>query len=432
MSSTERNPVNPLLGPHSEGYQQATVLLRECLTDHGFLATPSTQANYRRIWGRDSTIMGLAALLSDRDDLIEGCRCSLETLARNQGPHGEIPSNVDPGTGRVSYGGTTGRVDADLWFIIGCGAYWRHTGDDAFLHEMIEPLQKVQFLLGAWEFNTRGLLYVPPTGDWADEYVHSGYVLYDQLLYLQAQREIYAMQKHIHLSGSKGQRKKIERLKRLIRANFWFMDNSYIPEDVYHKVLYEKGRKAAPNCGGPYWMAFFSPLGYGYRFDALANILVSLFNVADDAQCNMVDEYIAQRIVHEDVMLLPAFDPVIRPKDEKWDDLQMSFSYSFKNAPHEYHNGGLWPLVTGFYAASLANRGKLSLAQKYCEGIYAANRAKRDGKAWSFPEYLHGQNYRPSGASPMGWSAAAAIIAERHLHGKRLDLATEASAGSSD
>ena len=170
-----------------EGYRRAVELMRECRTEHGFLATPTDQDNYRRIWGRDGAIIGLAALLRGDSELIEGCRQTLETLAQYQGPHGEIPSNVDPKTDRVSYGGTAGRVDADLWFAIGCGLYWRVTGDNAFLDQMLEPLEKVRFLLGTWEFNTRGLLYVPPTGDWADEYLQSGYVLYDQLLYLQAQ-----------------------------------------------------------------------------------------------------------------------------------------------------------------------------------------------------------------------------------------------------
>jgi hypothetical protein len=33
-----------------------------------------------------------------------------------------------------------------------------------------------------WEFNNKGLLYVPLSGNWADEYITDGYVLYDQLL----------------------------------------------------------------------------------------------------------------------------------------------------------------------------------------------------------------------------------------------------------
>ena len=104
-----------------QGYRNAIELLRECTTEHGFLATPTRQDHDRRVWGRDSAIIGLAALLSKDGELFNGCCLSLETLARYQGPHGEIPSNVDPLTKRVSYGGTAGRVDADLWFVIGCG-----------------------------------------------------------------------------------------------------------------------------------------------------------------------------------------------------------------------------------------------------------------------------------------------------------------------
>ena len=37
-------------------------------------------------------------------------------------------SNVDIRSGRVSYGGMTCRVDADLWFVIGCGEYWNVAG----------------------------------------------------------------------------------------------------------------------------------------------------------------------------------------------------------------------------------------------------------------------------------------------------------------
>jgi len=403
-----------------EGYRQAIAVMHACCTEHGFLATPTERDNYRRIWGRDSAIIGLAALLSEESELVDGCRRSLETLALHQGPHGEIPSNVDPATSRVSYGGTAGRVDADLWFVICCGAYWRMTGDDAFLDAMLEPLEKVRFLLGSWEFNTRGLLYIPPTGDWADEYLQSGYVLYDQLLYLQAQREFGAMHRSLHCTADHDLDQRRVRLKHLIRANYWFTDQDGVPDDVYHEVLYRKGREAAPHRGGSYWMPFFSPVGYGYRFDAMANALVALLGVADQAQCEVVDDYIAQQIVHEEMMLLPAFDPVITPKDEEWDDLQMTFSHTFKNAAYEYHNGGLWPVVTGFYAASLAQRGKSQLARQYCQGIHSANRMKNDEGEWSFPEYVHGQRHTPGGTSPLGWSAAAAVIAEEFTRGKRI------------
>ena len=149
------------------GHQEALGLLESCRSPAGFLASTNEHANYRRIWGRDSCIMGLAALLTGKSDLIDCCRRTLEILVTHQGPHGEIPSNVDPQTNRVSYGGTTGRIDSDLWFVIAAGQYVRRTGDEAFLSRTLEPLERVRFLLGAWEYNTRGLLYVPITGDWA-------------------------------------------------------------------------------------------------------------------------------------------------------------------------------------------------------------------------------------------------------------------------
>ena len=152
-----------------QGYDRAVKVLTHCATVDGFLASPTDSANYRRIWARDGVIIGLAALLTGYHDLGETLKHTLQTLARYQGPHGEIPSNVDPVSQRVSYGGTTGRVDSNLWFVIGCGEYWHATGDEEFLEQMLPAIEKVRFLLGAWEFNNRGLLYVPQAGDWADE-----------------------------------------------------------------------------------------------------------------------------------------------------------------------------------------------------------------------------------------------------------------------
>lgn len=400
-----------------DGYDRAVELIHACCTKEGFLATPTEHDNYRRVWGRDSAIIGLAALLTGQDELIEGCRRSLETLAQHQGPHGEIPSNVDPQTGRVSYGGTAGRVDSDLWFVICCGEYWDSTGDDGFLERMLPALESVRFLLGSWEFNSRGLIYVPPTGDWADEYLQSGYVLFDQLLYLKAQRWLSKIHRHIHQGAHHALDEKISRLKHLIKANYWFNHGAESSDDIYHEILYKNGRKAAPHRTGSYWMPFFSPFGYGYRFDALANVLVTLFGVANKVQCDAVDDYISDNIVDEDVMLLPAFHPVITPKDEAWHELQTTFSHTFKNEPYEYHNGGLWPMITGFYAASLARRGKQELAERYCDGIHAANALEMGGDEWSFPEYVHGKKHTPGGTHPMGWSAAGAIIAEQAVRG---------------
>lgn len=407
---------------HLNGYKQALKLLHKCTTNDGFLASPSQRDNYRRIWARDGVILGLAALMAEDHELITCFKLTLLTLAHHQGPHGEIPSNIDISAERVSYGGTTGRVDADLWFIIGCAQYWKATRDEDFLNEMLPVIERVRFLLGAWEFNNRGLLYIPQTGDWADEYIHHGYVLYDQLLYLQSLRELCTIHQHVHQSSDHLLEEKVSRLKHMIRDNYWFDDGDGMPDDAYHAVLYKKGRAAATShCASNHWMSFFSPQGYGYRFDSLANILASLLDVADDAQRESVDAFIQNDgIVSDAFILLPAFYPVIQPVDQDWAELQMSFSYTFKNQPYEYHNAGLWPMVTGFYVADLAARGKSKLAKQFLAGIHRANALEVEGEAWSFPEYVHGRDFTAGGTRQQGWSAAAAIIGHHALQGKSL------------
>lgn len=403
-----------------EGYERALSLLRDCDGPHGFLASPSRRANYRRVWGRDGAIMSLAALMAGDEELVEAARRTLVTLMEYQGPHGEIPSNVDPESDRISYGGMAGRVDANLWFVIACGEYWKATGDERFLERAARPMDKVRFLLGAWEFNTRGLIYVPQTGDWADEYLHHGYVLYDQALYLQALRTLCAVHGRLHGSRDHGLEDGATRLKHVIRDNYWFEDSDRVPGDVYHEILFKKGRKAANRCNRKYWMAFFSPHGYGYRFDAFANVLVSLLDISDAERRKSVDEYIEEYLVDDDMALLPAFHPVITPEDHDWEDLHMTFSYSFKNRPHEYHNGGRWPMLTGFYAADLARRGKTEAARRFLRGVHRGNALEMEDEPWGFPEYVHGEDYVAGGTRHQGWSAAGAVIGHHALEGKEV------------
>ena len=402
----------------NEGYDKALALLRRVSTPDGFVASATERTNYRRVWGRDGVITGLAALLCEDTQLVSTFKQTLLTLASHQGPHGEIPSNVDKASGRVSYGGTTGRLDADLWFAIGCAEYWVASRDEKFLEEMLPVLKKVDFLLRAWEFNNRGLLFVPPAGDWADEYIQSGYVLYDQLLYLQAQRSLAAL----HQANGDSRKtvyheQRARQLKTLIQANYWFKGVDEPPDAIYHEVLYRKGYES-PHCHCRYWMPFFSPHGYGYRFDAFANVLVSLLDVADDSRRERVDRFISE-LVSGRPRLLPAFRPVIEPVDDDWERLQVTYSYTFRNQPYEYHNGGLWPMVTGFYVADLAARGKQDEAEQFSNGIHWANSLPLD-EPWSFPEYVHGLNFTAGGTKQQAWSAAAAVIAHQAVQGKPL------------
>lgn len=403
-----------------EALNRSIALVRQCITPDGFLASPSNSENYRRIWGRDGVIIGLAALMTDDEEMITAFRDTLFTLAAHQGPHGEIPSNVDQKEGRISFGGTTGRVDADLWFIIGCGEYWQKTRDMSFLEKMMPVIEKVVFLLGAWEFNTKGFLYIPATGDWSDEYVHNGYILYDQLLYLQAQRTVYFLRYHSLDTSDNTLLHKIDSLKKAIQANYWFNSDLKESAHIYHEVLYKEGRKAADRCASQYWLPFFSPQGYGYRFDAFANVLCSLLGVAGKRRRDTVTAYIEDIVAPQSIHMLPAFYPIIKPEDKDWDELKITFSYTFKNEPYEYHNGGLWPLISGFYIADMVENDEPEKAGKYLTDLHRANRMSMDKKPWSFPEFIHGKNFTAGGNRHQGWSASAALMGHYALQGKKV------------
>jgi len=411
------SPIQPI---DTDALQKARGLVKDCVTDSGFLASPTPHENYRRIWSRDGIIIGLAALMSEENELVEALGKTLKTLAECQGPHGEIPSNVGLESRDISYGGTAGRVDANLWFVIGVAEYVHTTGDTKFARNMIPVLDKVIFLLGAWEFNNRGFIYVPAAGDWADEYIHSGYILYDQLLYLQALRSYRFICTKILGKQEEKLTDKIEKLQTMIQENFWIHQGGKPPKNVYHEILFEKGRAAADHCTQQYWLPFFSPHGYGYRFDSFANVLASLLDIADTEQRQSVDQYIEKYVVPSEIRLLPAFYPVIRQDDKDWEELQVTFSYDFKNKPYEFHNGGLWPMLTGFYAADLARRGNVEKAKLYLFGIGWANRLKMNGHPWGFPEFINGENYTAGGNADQCWSGSAYLMAHYALQGKSL------------
>ena len=174
----------------NSNYIKAKELLLTASSPNGFLASAKQITNYHRVWARDGVICGLAALLDGDSQLIEIFKNTLETLATHQHKHGNIPSNVyfNQNKTEVSFGGLAGRVDTIPWFIIGTCNYVHFTNDHKFLKGMIPSIEKGLDLLECWEFNNNHLVYVPRSGNWADEYITEGHILYDQLLRLWALR----------------------------------------------------------------------------------------------------------------------------------------------------------------------------------------------------------------------------------------------------
>ena len=382
----------------NNSYTKAIELLQRCSSSDGFLASAENTSNYKRVWARDGVICGLAALASGDENLIITFEKTLETLANNQHKNGAIPSNVlvTENETQVSYGGLAGRVDAVTWFVIGICQYAFYKKDSSFVSKYDSNIQKCLNLLEAWEFNNQHLIYVPLSGNWADEYITDGYVLYDQLLRIWALRSYNYFQKSDEITS------KIQKIEHQIVVNF--TPNEIVPK--YHERAYNELQfKGFMPCS-------FSPAGYKTQFDAFANALVLLLNIgSDDFQNEILKTF--ETIKNEtDLKLIPAFWPPIQESDLDWNLLKNNCKYEFRNYPYEFHNGGSWSMVNGFYGLALLSKNQKENASQVLNSINNANEIEN----YSFFENFNTKTSKPNGVAFCAWSAAAAVFLHQNIH----------------
>ncbi|SRR6266487_424761 len=391
--------------PDLEAYQQALALLHRCLTPAGFVASPVDVDNYARVWTRDGVITGLAAIASDDKNLVKGFDTTLNNIAAYQGKHGEIPSNITVDGQQVSYGHLTGRVDATLWYIIGVCALLNHTKRSSQKVRFWLSVERALNLAECWEYNDRGFIYTPISGNWADEYVQQGYVLADLLLY-----EI-ALSSAGQVFGNKEWQQEAATLRQMLEVNYWPRATLVDDPLVYHLSAY---RDQVQREEKRYWLPAFSPSGYVSYFDGLAHALALLTDLGSSEQRQQTIEYVQGLEPQIGSALLPAFWPVIHPGDPQWAALEANHLYKkVKNQPYLYHNGGLWPMITGLYAVGLIHSKQKERARHVLTTLNAANMQGREGREWEFAEYHHGQTHDPMGTHYQAWSAASAVLAHQ-------------------
>lgn len=357
----------------SDAYQNSIKLMERAASAQGIFASSSNITNYKRIWARDSVICGLAGLISENKLISNSLKISLQLLAQNQGEHGEIPSNVavnEAGEAQeVSYGTQVGRVDAISWFIIGVCHYSEFQSAQNFYDEMKPHIDKALNLLECWEFNQKGLIYTPQGGNWADDYNIEGYTLYDQVLRLWALR----------CAG-----KPTEKILQLIKEKYWLEESNY-------------------------WQAAFKPSGYDSRFDLFGNALAMLLSIGDSTQKQKLLQYVDQEFKN----LIPAFWPVIKENHLQYKELQNMAGPRFKNYPYEYHNGGVWTMLNGWWCLALLKHGdkeKTLRLHKKCAELNSQN-------DWRFDEYYNYQSLEGKGTPYCTWSAATYVMVEKLLKG---------------
>jgi glycogen debranching enzyme len=109
------------------------------------------------------------------------------------------------------------------------------------------------------------------------------------------------------------------------------------------------------------------------------------------------------------VDLPPNFFPFIRPEDEDW-----RTRYEIFNKPGDYHNGGIWPFVCGFYIAALVASCKYRQAEQQLLFLTKTVKASVDQNLeYGFNEWYKAQDGKPRGQDWQTWSASMYLYAAK-------------------
>jgi hypothetical protein len=359
-------------------YDKAVSLLHALSGQHGIRASLSTTANYEAVFTRDAVMAGVAGLLAGDDEIAAGLVRTLSHLRELQGAEGQIASNylVRPGgPPRVSFGTLAPRIDSTTWYLLGV-AFAARAGvlDPSSFRESVRSVVR---LLDAIEYNGRHLIYVPAGGNWADEYIYDGYILYDQVLRAWALRLLGTTY------DEAAWRDKAAEIEVTIEERYW-------PRG-------EPDRR--------YPLAAVSPTQVRDIFDLAACSLLAVSGMAarlTGVALDWIDERFLAR-----AELPPAFHPVIDEGHADWPALRRYHLHDFRNRPHEYHNGGIWPIWLGWLALGLARAGRSAQLDQLRMLVDARVASLMD---FAFDEYLHGVTGEPGGVTEMAYSATGLIF----------------------
>lgn len=407
-----------------EAHTRAVEILRRCITSHGFRASADS-AGYPQIWGRDSSITLLGALASGDPDLIAAGRASLETIGNAQSCWGLLPLNLNPESGTISTE-NAGACDVNLWYILGQYALYRTTGDrTALLHNWPHITTALNWLQYQ-DMNECGLLEIPEAGNWMDLIAVRYNTLYDNVLYYAATLAYEELRKELpELANDLPCHASAESIHERINLLFW-IDRCWVAAHFaehleklkairleWFMLYYNIGTISSR----PFYLPWVAFREYGDWCDSLGNLLAILTGIADGHRSDHILNYMKQVGMAEPYPT-KAIHPPIYPGEPSWREYYRSRNL---NLPHQYHNGGIWPMVGGFHVAALVKRGWQSEAERLLERLALADQ-QGVREPWEFNEWMHGETGHPMGYAHQAWSAAMYLYAENAVNTGRLPL----------
>jgi len=376
----------------TESLSRARALLHRNLTSHGIMAASVTadpdHRQYHCIFGRDAAICALGMAVSGDDVLRDGAAEGLRTLAAHQADNGQIPKfvDVDNQVGDFWY---VGCIDATLWWLIAIDFMERQAGIP-LRSELADAAQRALFWLSCQEHPRLHLIQQNEASDWADIMPRSGFVLYSNTLW-------YAVKQRYGLATADSTRHHFNHLFHPFSRD--------LPEYRRLRLLTHYVREKARR--RDLYLSFVNFSFFGEEGDVFGNLLAILLGLADPAQTSRILRGLAREAVDQPLPVRVTCTP-IRRRDRLW---RAYMDRHRQNLEHQYHNGGCWPFVGGFWVLALATQGKRRAAERALQQLAAAN-AVHD---WEFNEWFHGKTGRPMGMPGQSWNAAMLLLADYGL-----------------
>lgn len=342
---------------------------------------------YPEPYTRDLMFSILGIAVSQNQELMESIRRVLETLAKNQTARGHIPSLVHDKEDR-------GSSDTTPLFLLCVGIFRKVTGEHDFLQNAV---RKALTWMEYQSPSDRYLVAQQPTSDWRDEQWVTGYGLYVNTI-------VYS---YLRLLG------KHKRADMVRNEMSRFTITGGTIHNHVHEGLVVKHK--------PYFAFWSYKIHSSERFDLLGNSLAILSGIASPSRAGEMISWIEEECAEMRkrgelaVDLPPNFFPFIKPEDTDW-----RLRYEIFNKPGEYHNGGIWPFICGFYVAALVAAKRYKLAGKKLMAlthiIKISNNSSID---FGFNEWLKAQDGRAMGQDWQTWSAALYLYAVKCIEEKR-------------
>jgi len=331
------------------------------------------------------SIFGIA--VSENGKLWESIRKVLETLAKNQTKHGHIPSLVHDMEDR-------GSSDTTPLFLIGAGIFRKVSGEKDFLSKAVE---KALTWMEYQSPSDRNLVAQQPTSDWRDEQWVTGYGLFVNTL-------VYSYLRLL---------RKNDKADRMHSEMSRFTITGGTKHHHVHEGLVVKHK--------PYYALWSYKIHSSERFDLLGNSLAILSGIASHSRAEEMISWVEEECENMRksgdlaVDLPPNFFPYIKPEDPDWHP-----RYAIFNKPGEYHNGGVWPFVCGFYVAALVAAKKYILAREKLVALTHLIKVTNSAEvSFGFNEWIKAQDGRPMGQDWQTWSAAIYLYAVKCVEERR-------------